>query len=97
MKTVLLAVAMALTATTAQARSTGKVCAGTIGQVDLSAYLAVGDECVVLKGSSAARRILKACPINTVCTVDAEVDNTPLTYEIFDVHSVYRFHGEGQK
>jgi hypothetical protein len=29
-------------------------------------------------------------------TLATPVDNTPLTYEIFDVHSVHRFHEEGQ-
>ena len=95
MRRLLIGATLFVFATPASARSMSYVCNGTISHYTLSAYTNIAtydDEngCVFITNSAEGRKILQTCPMDAQCSVEAEVDNTALAYEIYKVKSVRR-------
>ena len=83
------AVLVALTAPS-HARSLSWTCDGKIGHHPLSAYTAIigknnEDSCIFITDSPEGKRILRTCPKETQCSVEAEVNSTGSDYEIYKV------------
>jgi len=97
-----IALACALVAPTTNvvyARGMTTTCEGKISWHPLRAYTAitknygtpeVSDECIFVTKSRVGRQILKTCPEDSMCSVEADIENASDQYEITRVISINR-------
>jgi hypothetical protein len=90
--------ALSLSASTAHARYVTTTCDGKVGWHPLSAYTAITkgygtpeakDECIFVTRSKIGRKILKVCPKDSQCSVEADVQAGD-EYEITSVRAINR-------
>jgi hypothetical protein len=91
--------ALSLSASAAHARGVTTTCDGKVGWHPLSAYTAITkgygtaeakDECIFVTRSKIGRKILKVCPEDSQCSVEADIENTSGEYEITSVRAINR-------
>jgi hypothetical protein len=92
-------VVMSLSASAAHARYVTTTCDGKVGWHPLSAYTAiikdhgtaeVKNDCVFVTRSRIGRKILKVCPEDSQCSVEADIQTGIDEYEITSVRAINR-------